>query len=163
MGAPSQRHQWPRDKRRIDRQGIQETDGGGPDSLRGGSPARIRRADAGGGERAQASDQPNQCPSNSRDESRAAGAPDPSKSAAPVELASVTGASLCTSAQPRSSPSCAGVPRINRSSCDTSTEVAVTHQPKVCKPSSRRPLGTCQPNLHTFWCSRRESNPEPWD
>src|SRR3979409_1306438 len=46
--------------------------------------ARIRRPAAGGGEGARATDQPNQCRSNSRDESGTAGAPDPSKRASPV-------------------------------------------------------------------------------
>src|SRR6266566_6295904 len=31
---------------------------------------------------------------------------------------------------------------------DKSTEVGVTHQPKVCDASAEGPLGTCQPNLY---------------
>src|SRR6266568_1010936 len=46
---------------------------------------------------------------------------------------------------------------------DKSTEVGVTHQPKVCNPSAEGLLGPVSRTCTTSWCSRRESNPEPWD
>src|SRR2546430_9596910 len=47
----------------------------------------------------------------------------------------------CTSAQPRSSPSCEGVSRISRSRCKASAEVVTS--------ISRRPFVVHQPKLHT--------------
>src|SRR6266849_9171595 len=46
---------------------------------------------------------------------------------------------------------------------DKSAEVAVTHQPKVCNPSAEGLWGRVSRTCTTGWCSRRESNPEPWD
>src|SRR5258708_18992345 len=46
---------------------------------------------------------------------------------------------------------------------DKSAEVGVTHQPKVCDTSAEGLLGPVSRTCTRFWCSRRESNPEPWD
>src|SRR6202158_1926787 len=46
---------------------------------------------------------------------------------------------------------------------DKSAEVGVTHQPKVCDPSAEGLFGPVSRTCTTYWCSRRESNPEPWD
>src|SRR6266849_5644794 len=65
---------------------LSEADGGGADSLSRGSPAGIRRADAGRGESPEASHRPHQCRSACRNEPRNAGAADPGALEPPVEL-----------------------------------------------------------------------------
>jgi len=46
---------------------------------------------------------------------------------------------------------------------DKSAEVTATHQPKVCDASGEGLLGPISRTYTLWWCSRRESNPEPWD
>src|SRR5437588_10447166 len=46
---------------------------------------------------------------------------------------------------------------------DKSAEVVVTHQPTVCDTSAEGLLRPVSRTSTAYWCSRRESNPEPWD
>jgi len=47
--------------------------------------------------------------------------------------------------------------------CRVGTEVAVAQQPKVCRAGAEGVLSPRTRTCTTYWCSRRESNPEPWD
>src|SRR5439155_7529569 len=63
---------------------------------------------------------------------------------------------LCTFAQTRSTPSCAWEGQV-------SAGTPVRHQPRPGQ-ESRGTLLSCFSRVKTAqWCSRRESNPEPWD
>jgi hypothetical protein len=47
--------------------------------------------------------------------------------------------------------------------CRVGTEVAVANQPKVCSAAAEGLLRPISRTCTKCWCSRRESNPEPWD
>src|SRR5207302_2106660 len=86
LGAAEERTERSRNSRRTYRRGLPDVDGGGADPLPRGAPARLRRADSGGGEGAQASRRSHQRRPDRRSQPRNAGAADPRALEAPVEL-----------------------------------------------------------------------------